>query len=90
MSKAAAKLAGASPVAFHRLVEIRLGEDAARALVVVQRGAAHVQRVQVGRRSPAQAAERPLQSVLERLPEVAVEVGVDQRIQRRVGVAYPE
>lgn len=90
VSKAAAELAGAAAVALHRLVEVRLGEDAARALVVVQRGAAHVERVQVGRRPLAQTAERPLQRVLERLPEVAVEVGVDQRVQRRVGVAHPE
>jgi len=90
VSKAAAELAGAASVALHRLVEVRLGEDAARALVVVEGGAADVQCVQVGRRPLAQAAEGPLQRVLERLPEVAVEVRVDQRVQRRVGVAHPE
>lgn len=72
------------------MVQVRLGVHAARAVVVPERRAARVQRLQIGRRAPAQVAERALQRVLERFPEVAVEVRVDQRVQRRVEVADPE
>lgn len=37
-----------------------------------------------------QTEEHALQSVLERLPEVAIEVGIDEWVQRRVEVADPE
>lgn len=36
------------------------------------------------------AGEHALQCVLERLPEVTIEVRVDQRVQHRVKVADPE
>lgn len=36
------------------------------------------------------ARENALQRVLERLPEVPIEVGVDQRIQCRIEVSDPE
>lgn len=38
----------------------------------------------------AAAGEEALQCVLKRLPEVPVEVGIDEWIQRRVEVADPE
>lgn len=72
------------------MVQVRLRVNAARAVVVPERRPPRVQRVQVGRRAPAQVAERALQRVLERLPEVPVEVRVDQRVERRVEVADPE
>lgn len=72
------------------MVQVRLGVHAARAVVVPERRPPGVQRFQVGRRAPAQVAERALQRVLERLPEVPVEVRVDQRVQRRVEVTDPE
>lgn len=36
------------------------------------------------------AGEHALESVFERLPEVPIEVGVDQRVQHRIKVADPE
>lgn len=72
------------------MVQVRLGVYATRAVIVPERWSSRVQRLQVGRRAPAQVAERALQRVLERFPEVPVEVRVDQRVQRRVKVTDPE
>lgn len=41
-------------------------------------------------RSFVQAKKHTLQCVLERLPEVPIEVRIDERIQRRIEVADPE
>lgn len=72
------------------MLQVRLRVDTARALVVSQRVTPHVQGVQVGRRTSTQAAEGALQRVLKRLPEVPIEVSVDERVQRWVEVADPE
>lgn len=87
VSQRRAELGGAASV---DVLEVGLRVDAAGAVVIPQAGPPHVQGVQVGGRAPAQAAEGALQGVAERLPELAVEVGVDKGVQGRVEVANPE
>lgn len=55
-----------------------------------ERRPAEVERLEVRGLPAAERAERALQGVLEGLPEVPVEVGVDEGIQGRIGVADPE
>jgi len=80
-------LTGPAPVA---VVQVRFGVHAARTVIVPEGRPPRVERLQVGRWAPAQVAERTLQRVLERFPEVSVEVCVDEWIQRRVEVTDPE
>lgn len=72
------------------MLQVGLRVDGLGAVVVPEAGPAQVQGVQVGRRPPAEAAERALKGVLEGLSEVPVEVGVDERVQGGVEVADPE
>jgi len=51
---------------------------------------AHGRRVALFRTARLTAREHALQRVLERFPEVAVEVGVYQRVQRRIEIADPK
>lgn len=77
------------PVILRRRSEVVLRVDAPRSAVVSQAGPPHVD-VQRGRFPAPPRAEHAVQRVSERFPEVPVEVGVDQRVQRRVEVADPE
>lgn len=72
------------------MLQVGLRVDGLGAVVIPETGPAQVQGVQVGRRPPAEAAERALQGVLEGLSEVPVEVSVDERVQGGVEVADPE
>jgi hypothetical protein len=50
----------------------------------------HVKGIEIRRWASAQTAECTLKSVLERFSEIPVEIGVDQRIQRRIKVSDPK
>lgn len=78
---------GAPPV---DVLQIGFGVDTSVSLVVSHRRSSIVHVVQTRRRSTAHAAECALQSVLERLPKLAVEVGVNDGIQSRVEISDPE
>lgn len=58
--------------------------------IVPQGRPTEIERLEIGRLSSAERAERALQSILESFSEVAVEVRVDQRVQRRIRVPDPE
>lgn len=70
-------------------LQVVLRVDALGAALVAQTGPAHVQLQRVALAAPPRA-EDALQRAAERLPEVAIEVRVDERIQRGVEVADPE
>lgn len=72
------------------MLQVGVGVDAFRTVVVTERRASDVQLVKVAGFASTQGAESALQRVFERFSEVAVEVGVDERIQRRIEVADPE
>lgn len=79
----------AEPVVLRRRPQVVLRVDAPRPAVVPQAGPPHVD-VQRGRLPAPPRAEHAVQRVSECFPKVPVEVGVDQRVQRRVEVADPE
>lgn len=64
--------------------------DTSSSIVIPDRRPPRVVGVQIGRGTSAQAAESALQRILERFPEVPVEVSVDHRVEGRVEVADPE
>ena len=86
-SEAATELARSPAV---DVLQVCLRVDAPRTVVVAERRPAYFEGLEVGGRTPAEAAEGALEGVLEGLPEVPVEVGVDNRIQGRVEISDPE
>lgn len=72
------------------MCHVSLGISAARAVIVPQAGSAHVKGVQIAGRATAEAAERALERIFERFPEVPIKISVDKRIKCRVEVSDPE